>query len=106
MWFDNWFKFKFMAVGPITVQKEKGKLRIRENKLWTMYCWWRGNVSAVFYRDTEPFKEMGMDDFRRTNYEFRIRYCIRLHIHGKLLLNVFIFFRFTLCNFCQLQQFQ
>ncbi|MBT2578148.1 hypothetical protein J7E43_12120 [Bacillus sp. ISL-8] len=27
-------KFKFMAVGPITVQNEKGKIRIRENKLW------------------------------------------------------------------------
>ncbi|EJQ52087.1 hypothetical protein BWGOE3_50290 [Bacillus mycoides] len=27
-------KFKFMAVGPITVQKEKGKIRIRENKIW------------------------------------------------------------------------
>ncbi|PFM62388.1 hypothetical protein COJ52_02435 [Bacillus cereus] len=27
-------KFKFMTVGPITVQKEKGKIRIRENKIW------------------------------------------------------------------------
>ncbi|PEJ78367.1 hypothetical protein [Bacillus wiedmannii] len=26
--------FKFMTVGPITVQKERGKVRIRENKLW------------------------------------------------------------------------
>ena len=24
--------------------------------------WWRGDVSTVFYRDTEPFKEMGVDD--------------------------------------------
>lgn len=29
--------FKFMTVGPITVQKEKGKVRIRENKLWTYF---------------------------------------------------------------------
>jgi len=29
--------FKFMTVGPITVQKEKGKLRIRENKLWAYF---------------------------------------------------------------------
>lgn len=29
--------FKFMTVGPITVQKEKGKLRIRENKLWMYF---------------------------------------------------------------------
>ncbi|MBE7104309.1 M50 family metallopeptidase [Bacillus cereus] len=27
-------KFKFMTVGPITVQKEKEKVRIRENKIW------------------------------------------------------------------------
>lgn len=27
-------EFKFMTVGPITVQKEKGKIRIRENKMW------------------------------------------------------------------------
>lgn len=27
-------EFKFMTVGLITVQKEKGKIRIRENKLW------------------------------------------------------------------------
>ncbi|HHT7235895.1 TPA: M50 family metallopeptidase [Bacillus cereus] len=27
-------KFKFMTVGPITVQREKGKIRIRENKIW------------------------------------------------------------------------
>ncbi|HDR7795174.1 TPA: hypothetical protein QCY19_003843 [Bacillus luti] len=30
-------KFKFVTVGPITVQKEKGKLRIRENKLWAYF---------------------------------------------------------------------
>lgn len=30
-------KFKFMAVGPITVQNEKGKIRIRENKLWEYF---------------------------------------------------------------------
>ncbi|WP_141557870.1 M50 family metallopeptidase [Bacillus cereus] len=30
-------KFKFMTVGPITVQKEKGKVRIRENKLWAYF---------------------------------------------------------------------
>ncbi|MED3614270.1 site-2 protease family protein [Bacillus wiedmannii] len=29
--------FKFMTVGPITVQKEKGKVRIRENKLWAYF---------------------------------------------------------------------
>ena len=29
--------FKFMTVGPITVQKEKEKLRIRENKLWAYF---------------------------------------------------------------------
>ncbi len=29
--------FKFMTVGPITIQKEKGKLRIRENKLWAYF---------------------------------------------------------------------
>ncbi|MGE7882935.1 M50 family metallopeptidase [Bacillus sp. NPDC094077] len=33
----NGFKFKFMTVGPITVQKEKGKVRIRENKLWMYF---------------------------------------------------------------------
>ncbi|KAB2442016.1 M50 family metallopeptidase [Bacillus luti] len=30
-------KFRFMTVGPITVQKEKGKVRIRENKLWAYF---------------------------------------------------------------------
>ncbi|WP_141530700.1 M50 family metallopeptidase [Bacillus cereus] len=30
-------KFKFMTVGPITVQKEKEKVRIRENKLWAYF---------------------------------------------------------------------
>ncbi|PES94851.1 hypothetical protein CN491_15245 [Bacillus cereus] len=30
-------QFKFMTVGPITVQKEKGKVRIRENKLWAYF---------------------------------------------------------------------
>lgn len=30
-------KFRFMTVGPITIQKEKGKLRIRENKLWAYF---------------------------------------------------------------------
>ncbi|HDR6309052.1 TPA: M50 family metallopeptidase [Bacillus cereus] len=30
-------KFKFTTVGPITVQKEKGKVRIRENKLWAYF---------------------------------------------------------------------
>ncbi|EJS74396.1 hypothetical protein CON38_06835 [Bacillus cereus] len=30
-------KFKFMTVAPITVQKEKGKVRIRENKLWAYF---------------------------------------------------------------------
>ncbi|ABK87756.1 putative cytolysin immunity CylI domain protein [Bacillus thuringiensis] len=29
--------FKFMTVGPITFQKEKGKVRIRENKLWMYF---------------------------------------------------------------------
>ena len=29
--------FKFMTVGPITIQKEKGKLRIRANKLWAYF---------------------------------------------------------------------
>ncbi|MET3297944.1 UNVERIFIED_ORG: hypothetical protein ABIC81_004708 [Bacillus proteolyticus] len=29
--------FKFMTVGPITFQKEKGKVRIRENKLWAYF---------------------------------------------------------------------
>jgi len=29
--------FKFMTVGPITVQKERGKVRIRENKLWAYF---------------------------------------------------------------------
>lgn len=29
--------FKFMTVGPITFQKEKGKLRVRENKLWAYF---------------------------------------------------------------------
>ncbi|QWU47573.1 site-2 protease family protein [Bacillus sp. NP247] len=29
--------FKFMTVGPITIQKEKGKVRIRENKLWAYF---------------------------------------------------------------------
>ncbi|KAB2451105.1 hypothetical protein F8160_14995 [Bacillus sp. CH126_4D] len=29
--------FKFMTVGPITVQKEKGKVRVRENKLWAYF---------------------------------------------------------------------
>ena len=29
--------FKFMTVGPITIQTEKGKLRIRENKLWAYF---------------------------------------------------------------------
>jgi len=29
--------FKFMTVGPITVQKELGKVRIRENKLWAYF---------------------------------------------------------------------
>ncbi|CUB10814.1 hypothetical protein BN2127_JRS1_02600 [Bacillus cereus] len=29
--------FKFMTVGPITVRKEKGKVRIRENKLWAYF---------------------------------------------------------------------
>ncbi|EEK70909.1 Cytolysin immunity CylI domain protein [Bacillus mycoides] len=29
--------FKFMTVGPITVQNEKGKIRIRENKLWEYF---------------------------------------------------------------------
>ncbi|MEG7845714.1 site-2 protease family protein [Bacillus mobilis] len=29
--------FKFMTVGPITVQKEKEKVRIRENKLWAYF---------------------------------------------------------------------
>ncbi|TXR62836.1 hypothetical protein DM800_19395 [Bacillus sp. AY18-3] len=29
--------FKSMTVGPITVQKEKGKVRIRENKLWAYF---------------------------------------------------------------------
>ncbi|GAB6434079.1 M50 family metallopeptidase [Bacillus luti] len=30
-------KFRFMTVGLITVQKEKGKVRIRENKLWAYF---------------------------------------------------------------------
>ncbi|MBE5107064.1 M50 family metallopeptidase [Bacillus thuringiensis] len=30
-------KFKFMTVGPITVQKEKGKVCLRENKLWACF---------------------------------------------------------------------
>lgn len=30
-------KFKFTTVGPITVQKEKGTVRIRENKLWAYF---------------------------------------------------------------------
>jgi len=29
--------FKFMTVGPITFQKEKRKVRIRENKLWAYF---------------------------------------------------------------------
>ncbi|OTX98982.1 hypothetical protein BK731_28150 [Bacillus thuringiensis serovar muju] len=29
--------FKFMTVGPITFQKEKGKVRVRENKLWMYF---------------------------------------------------------------------
>lgn len=29
--------FKFMTVGPITFQKEKGKVRIQENKLWMYF---------------------------------------------------------------------
>ncbi|HGP3673670.1 TPA: M50 family metallopeptidase [Bacillus pacificus] len=29
--------FKFMTVGPFTFQKEKGKVRIRENKLWMYF---------------------------------------------------------------------
>lgn len=29
--------FKFMTVGPITIQKEKGKVRIRENKSWAYF---------------------------------------------------------------------
>ncbi|MGE6540469.1 M50 family metallopeptidase [Bacillus luti] len=30
-------KFRFMTIGPITVQKEKGTVRIRENKLWAYF---------------------------------------------------------------------
>ncbi|PFJ07510.1 hypothetical protein COD67_21325 [Bacillus cereus] len=36
-------KFKFMTVGPITVQKDKGTIRIRENKLWAYF----GGVSML-----------------------------------------------------------
>ncbi|MFJ8529426.1 M50 family metallopeptidase [Bacillus sp. NPDC094106] len=30
----NGLQFKFMTAGPITIQKEEGKIRIRENKMW------------------------------------------------------------------------
>ncbi|MDZ5606760.1 M50 family metallopeptidase [Bacillus pseudomycoides] len=33
----NGLKFKFMTAGPITVQKEGGKIRIRENKMWLYF---------------------------------------------------------------------
>ncbi|MGG5741253.1 M50 family metallopeptidase [Bacillus cereus group sp. IBL03679] len=42
-------KFKFMTVGPITVQKEKGKIRIRENKMW-MYV---GGVAMLVPPSTQ-----------------------------------------------------
>ncbi|WP_212936763.1 M50 family metallopeptidase [Bacillus hominis] len=42
-------KFKFMTVGPITVQKEKGKIRIRENKIW-MYV---GGVAMLVPPSTQ-----------------------------------------------------
>ncbi|MGG3520895.1 M50 family metallopeptidase [Bacillus pseudomycoides] len=33
----NGLKFKFMVAGPITIQKEGEKIRIRENKLWLYF---------------------------------------------------------------------
>lgn len=33
----NGLKFKFMVAGPITVQKEGKKIRIRENKMWLYF---------------------------------------------------------------------
>lgn len=33
----NGLQFKFMTAGPITIQKEEGKMRIRENKRWMYF---------------------------------------------------------------------
>lgn len=90
--------FKFMTVGPITFQKEKGKVRIRENKLWMYF----GGVVMLVPPTIETpnlSKKMGMDDFRWTNDKFIIWYYFWLHIHGELLSISFIFFCFTLCDF-------
>ena len=50
--------------------------------------------------ETPNLSKMGVDDFRWTDYEFIIWYYFRLHIHGELLSISFIFFCFTLCDFC------
>ena len=90
--------FKFMTVGPITIQKEKGKLRIRANKLWAYF----GGVATLVPPsiETPNLSKMGVAHFRWTNYEFTVWYYFRLHIHGELLSISFIFFLFPFCNLC------
>ena len=89
-----------MTVGPITVQKEKGKIRIRENKLWAYF----GGVAMLVPPSIETpnlSKKWAWMTLGGPINEFTIWYYFRLHIHGELLSISFIFFRFPLCNFCR-----